>query len=377
MKAKILIANRGEIAARAIRTVHKLGMQAVAVYSDPDIASPHVDLADEAHRLGPGPVSESYLLKDRLLSVALDSGASAVFPGYGLLSENTGFARMCEEAGVKWLGPTPEQITAFGLKHEARRLAGDAGVPLVPGSGLLEDANAAVSAARGIGFPVMLKSTAGGGGIGMKVCHDEDELRREFETVVRLSERSFGSGGVFVERFIERGRHVEVQIFGDGRGRVLALGERDCSVQRRNQKVFEETPAPGLSEETRAALHAAAVKLGQSVNYRSAGTVEFIYDADRGDFFFLEVNTRLQVEHGVTEMVTGVDLVEWMIRLALDPGWAMPAEAPVPSGCAIQARVYAEDPNRNFLPSAGLLTEASFPEWTRCGGWVAAGPRPR
>jgi urea carboxylase len=369
----ILIANRGEIAARAIRTFQKLGYRSIAVYSDPDYPAPHVELADEAHRLGPGPVSESYLLKDKLLEIAKFSGASAVFPGYGLLSENTDFARMCEDAGVKWLGPTPEQIIAFGLKHEARRLAGEAGVPLVPGTDLLENADAAITAAETIGYPVMLKSTAGGGGIGMKVCRDEQELRREFETVVRLSERSFGSGGVFIERFIERGRHVEVQIFGDGKGRVLALGERDCSVQRRNQKVFEETPAPGLTDETRTSLHAAAVKLGESVSYRSAGTVEFIYDADRGDFFFLEVNTRLQVEHGVTELVTGIDLVEWMAKLALDPSWSMPDRSPTPKGHAIQARVYAEDPNHNFRPSSGLLTEAAFPEWARCDGWVSAG----
>ncbi len=369
----ILIANRGEIAARAIRTFRKLGYRSIAVYSDPDYAAPHVELADEAHRLGPGPVSESYLLKEKLLEIAKSTGASAVFPGYGLLSENTDFARMCEDAGVKWLGPTPEQIIDFGLKHEARRLAGEAGVPLVPGTDLLEDAGAAVSAAAGIGYPVMLKSTAGGGGIGMKVCRDEAELRREFDAVVRVSQRSFGSGGVFLERFIERGRHVEVQIFGDGKGRVLALGERDCSVQRRNQKVFEETPAPCLTDETRAALHASAIKLGESVQYRSAGTVEFIYDADRGDFYFLEVNTRLQVEHGVTELVTGIDLVEWMARLALDTSWEMPATAPAPSGHAIQARVYAEDPNHDFRPSSGLLTEASFPDWTRCDGWVAAG----
>lgn len=373
LQSAILIANRGEIAARAIRTFRRLGCRSVAVYSDPDYASPHVELADEAHRLGPGPVSESYLLKDKLLKIARSSGAAAVFPGYGLLSENTDFARMCEEAGVKWLGPTPEQIIAFGLKHEARRLAGAAGVPLVPGTDLLGSPDEAGVAAEAIGYPVMLKSTAGGGGIGMKVCRDEQELRREFESVVRTSERSFGSGGVFIERFIERGRHVEVQIFGDGAGRVLALGERDCSVQRRNQKVFEETPAPGLAEETRAALHAAAVKLGESVNYRSAGTVEFIYDADRGDFFFLEVNTRLQVEHGVTELVTGIDLVEWMARLALDPSWSMPAAAPPARGHAIQARVYAEDPNHQFRPSSGLLTEAVFPEWARCDGWVRAG----
>ena len=370
---KILIANRGEIAARAIRTFKKLGYQSIGVYSDPDSGAPHVDLADESYRLGPGPVSESYLLKDSLLEIAIRTGAHAVFPGYGLLSENTEFARMCEDSGVKWLGPTPEQIIAFGLKHAARRLAGDAGVPLVPGTGLLENAEAAIMAAQKLGYPVMLKSTAGGGGIGMKVCRDEAELLREFESVVRLSERSFGSGSVFIERFIQRGRHVEVQIFGDGKGKVLALGERDCSVQRRNQKVFEETPAPGLSDKTRAALHEAAVKLGESVNYRSAGTVEFIYDADRDDFFFLEVNTRLQVEHGVTELVTGIDLVEWMVRLALDEAWKMPDIAPESKGCAIQARVYAEDPNHNFRPSCGLLTEASFPEWTRCDGWIIPG----
>ncbi len=370
---KILIANRGEIAARAIRTFKRLGYQSIAVFSDPDAAAPHVDLADEVYRLGPGPVSESYLLQDKLIEIALASGAAAVFPGYGLLSENTEFARRCEENGIRWLGPTPEQITAFGLKHEARRLAGEAGVPLVPGTELLETSEMALKAARDLGFPLMLKSTAGGGGIGMKVVRSEEELGEEFESVVRLSQRSFGSGGVFLERFIERGRHVEVQIFGDGKGHVLALGERDCSVQRRNQKVFEETPAPHLSEETRAALHAAAVQLGRSVNYRSAGTVEFIYDADRSEFHFLEVNTRLQVEHGVTELVTGIDLVEWMVRLALDPGFQLPAEAPEPRGHAIQARLYAEDPNQNFRPSAGLLTEVSFPDSARCDHWIAAG----
>jgi urea carboxylase len=373
MKATILIANRGEIAARAIRTCRKMGLRSVAVYSEADVDSPHVALADEAFCLGPGPVAESYLRQEELVRIGQETGAAAVFPGYGLLSENTDFAGRCEAAGMRWLGPTPEQILAFGLKHEARRLAGEAGVPLVPGTGLLENVEAAVSAASELGFPVMLKSTAGGGGIGMKVCRDAAELRREFESVVRLSERSFGSGAVFLERFIERGRHVEVQLFGDGQGRVLALGERDCSVQRRNQKVVEETPAPGLSDGVRTALHGAARRLGESIGYRSAGTVEFIYDADREDFFFLEVNTRLQVEHGVTELVTGVDLVEWMIRLALDADWVMPECAPVPKGHAIQARVYAEDPNQNFRPCAGLLTEVVFPEWTRCDGWVQTG----
>jgi urea carboxylase len=375
MAHKILIANRGEIAARTIRTFRKLGYQSVAVYSDPDASSPHVDLADEAYRIGPGPVSESYLLKDKLVEIAKSTGASAVFPGYGLLSENTGFAKLCEDNGIRWLGPTPEQIIAFGLKHEARRLAGDAGVPLVPGTNLLENVGEAVAASQKLGFPLMLKSTAGGGGIGMKICHSEEELRREFEAVVRLSQRSFGSGAVFLERYVQRGRHVEVQIFGDGRGHVLALGERDCSVQRRNQKVFEETPAPLLSDETRAALHHAAVELGKSLNYRSAGTVEFIYDADRGEFYFLEVNTRLQVEHGVTELVTGIDLVEWMARLALDPDFLLPETAPEPTGHAIQARLYAEDPNQNFRPSAGLLTEVTYPEGegVRIDGFIATG----
>ncbi len=369
----ILIANRGEIALRAIRTIHRLGLRAVAVYSDPDIAAPHVDLADEAHRLGPGPVSESYLKQDALIEIAKSSGARAVFPGYGLLSENTGFAKACEDAGVRWLGPTPEQIVAFGLKHEARRLAGEAGVPLVPGTGLLADPDEAVAAAAELGFPLMLKSTAGGGGIGMKVVRNEPELRREFTSVTQLSERSFGSGGVFLERYVERGRHVEVQVFGDGQGRVLALGERDCSVQRRHQKVFEETPAPGLSDAVRASLHGAAVRLCEQVSYRSAGTVEFLYDGDRDEFYFLEVNTRLQVEHGVTELVTGIDLVEWMIRLALDPDWTMPKNAPLPRGAAIEARVYAEDPNLDFRPSSGLLTAVHFPVWTRCDGWIAPG----
>ena len=369
----ILIANRGEIAARAIRTFRKLGWRSIAVYSDPDAPSPHVDLADAAVRLGPGPVAESYLLREKLITIGLEHGADAVFPGYGLLSENTTFAGECEAAGLRWLGPTPDQIKAFGLKHEARRLARAAGVPLVPGSDLLPDIESAIDAASIIGYPVMLKSTAGGGGIGMKICRDEEELRREFDAVVRVSERSFGSGGVFLERFVERGRHVEVQIFGDGLGRVLALGERDCSVQRRNQKVFEESPAPFLPEETRAALHACATRLAGSVAYRSAGTVEFIYDADRGGFFFLEVNTRLQVEHGVTELVTGIDLVEWMGRLALDGTWRLPESPPPARGHAIQARLYAEDPNHQFRPSSGLLTEADFPAWTRCDAWVCAG----
>ncbi len=370
---RILVANRGEIALRAMRTIRRLGLESVAIYSEVDRASAHVDAADVACHVGPGPVADSYLQQQRLLDVALQHAAVAVFPGYGLLSENANFAEKCENAGLQWLGPTPQQMRDFGLKHEARRMAQAASVPLVPGSGLLENVQQAEAEAERLGFPVMLKSSAGGGGIGMKRCNDMAELREAFESVQRVSERSFGGGGVFLERFVQRGRHIEVQIFGDGHGRVLALGERDCSVQRRNQKVIEETPAVLLSEKTRHALHAAAVALGESISYRSAGTVEFIYDAEREEFYFLEVNTRLQVEHGVTELVTGIDIVEWMLRLALDDEWSLPEAAPPTTGHAIQVRLYAEDPQHQFRPCAGLLTEVSFPSWTRCDTWVTQG----
>lgn len=370
---RILVANRGEIALRAMRTIHRLELQSVAIYSEADHASAHVDAADFAYAVGPGAVAESYLQQQRILDVALQCGATAVFPGYGLLSENAAFAEKCEALGLHWLGPTPQQMQDFGLKHEARRMASAASVPLVPGSGLLLSVEQAKCEAARLGYPVMLKSSAGGGGIGMKRCDNAAELQEAFTTVQRLSERSFGGGGLFLERFISRGRHIEVQIFGDGRGRVLALGERDCSVQRRNQKVIEETPAVQISEDTRRALHAAAVSLGESIHYRSAGTVEFIYDAQREEFYFLEVNTRLQVEHGVTELVTGIDLVEWMLRLALDPDWQLPESAPKANGHAIQVRLYAEDPQHQFRPCAGLLTEVHFPTWTRCDTWVNQG----
>jgi len=371
--SKILVANRGEISCRIISTIQKLGIKAVAVYSEADRNAPHVAMADEAYLLGPAPVSESYINQAKLLEVASQSGAQAVHPGYGLLSENPGFAEACEKAGMAFIGPTPDQMRAFGLKHTARERAVECNVPLVPGSGLLKDADDAVTEAARIGFPVMLKSTAGGGGIGMRRCDDAESLVAAFESVVRQGKSSFGNGGVFVEKLVVNARHVEVQIFGDGKGKVVALGERDCSTQRRNQKIIEETPAPNLSDATRHSLWDCAVRLGESVNYRSAGTVEFVYDADTNEFYFLEVNTRLQVEHTVTECVTGLDLVEWMIRTAAGEDVGLSSYTFAPEGSAIQVRVYAEDPNKDFQPSCGLLNEVQLPDDARYDGWVAMG----
>ncbi len=373
MKGKVLVANRGAIACRVLRTLRKLGYRSVAVFSEADRHSRHVREADEAVCVGAAPARDSYLQADRILEVAKQTAATAIHPGYGFLSENAGFADACAAAGVVFLGPTGDQMRAFGLKHEARRLAEVAGVAVPPGTPLLVDGEAASAAAGRIGYPVMVKSTAGGGGIGMRVCASADELGEAFAAVQRLGTANFGDGGVFLEKFVARARHVEVQIFGDGEGKVIALGERDCSLQRRNQKVVEETPAPGLSDSVRAELLAAAVRLGESVNYRSAGTVEFLYDDEDGSFYFLEVNTRLQVEHGVTEEVTGVDLVEWMVRLGHDEMLPLDGVNVRASGCSIQARVYAEDANQDFRPCTGTLSEAVFPAGVRCDSWVERG----
>ena len=373
MFGKVLIANRGEIAVRVSRTLRDLGVKVVAVYSDADREAPHVLEADEAYRLGEGPVDRSYLNVERLMEVIAKSGAEAVHPGYGLLSENAAFAELCEAAGCVWLGPSPDSMRKFGLKHTARELAVEAQVPLCPGTGLVGSIEEAISESAVIGFPLMLKSTAGGGGIGMEVCRSEAELVAAFEKVVRLAKSNFGEAGVFLERFVESARHIEVQIFGDGSGKVLALGERDCSAQRRNQKVVEETPAPGLTEGMRTALFAAAVRLGETLNYRSAGTVEFLFDKTREEFYFLEVNTRLQVEHGVTELATGVDLVEWMVRLGAGDNPIAAIDKVQAKGAAMEVRVYAEDAAKNFLPSAGLITEVRYPDGVRCDGWIQAG----
>ncbi|HEY0315682.1 MAG TPA: urea carboxylase [Sphingomonas sp.] len=371
----VLIANRGAIACRIIRTLRRMGIRSIAVFSDADEASRHVAEADVAVRIGPGPAAESYLDVARILAAGRETGAQAIHPGYGFLSENADFAEACEAAGIAFIGPTPANIRAFGLKHSARALAEAQGVPLAPGTGLLADAEAAIAAAERIGYPVMLKATAGGGGIGMRVCADARAVREGYAAVARLGAGNFGDAGLFLERFIPRARHIEVQIFGDGTGRVVAIGERDCSLQRRNQKVIEEAPAPHLPDDIRAELIAAAVRLGAAACYRSAGTVEFLYDAERGDWFFLEVNTRLQVEHGVTEEVTGIDLVEWMVRGAAGDFAFLDAPVPSPGGWSIQARLYAEDPALDFRPAAGTLTDVAFPADARVETWVERGTK--
>jgi urea carboxylase len=369
----VLVANRGEIACRIQRTLRSSGIRSVAVYSEADRHARHVVEADDAVLLGPAPAAQSYLRVDAVVRAALDTGAQAVHPGYGLLSESAELAEACEAAGLVFIGPTPDQIRAFGLKHTARDLARAAGVPLVPGTGVLRDLDHALAAADEIGYPVMLKASAGGGGIGMRRCQDAGELAEAFAPVARLAAANFGESGVFLERFVARARHVEVQVFGDGQGRVVALGERDCSSQRRHQKVIEEAPAPDLSAALRCRLARHAVALASSVHYRSAGTVEFIVDADRDEAWFLEVNTRLQVEHGVTELTFGIDLVDWMVRLAAGDPLPELDDPPRPSGAAIEVRLYAEDPADGFRPSAGLLTEFTVPDDVRCDGWVEQG----
>lgn len=376
MFSKVLIANRGAIACRVIRTLKRLNIGSVAVYSEADAQSLHVVDADQAFSLGKGGASETYLDQEKIISIAKLAGAEAIHPGYGFLSENPEFVERCEQEGLVFLGPTAEQMRAFGLKHSARRIATQAKVPLLPGTELLSDKQQALFAAEKIGYPVMLKSTAGGGGIGMQCCFSSDELTEAFDSVKRLSANNFSNDGVFVEKFIQQARHIEVQIFGDGRGHVVALGERDCSAQRRNQKVIEETPAPNLSESTRIELQNTAIRLASKVNYRNAGTVEFVLDQQTQAFYFLEVNTRLQVEHGVTEEVFGVDLVEWMIRQGAEAFDLEKAGTNLESkGHAIQVRLYAEDANKNFQPCAGLLSHVDWAKQDnlRIEHWIEAG----
>ncbi|MFF7260133.1 5-oxoprolinase/urea amidolyase family protein [Streptomyces sp. NPDC008159] len=368
----LLVANRGEIAVRVLRTARDLGLRTVAVYSDADRAAPHVRLADTAVRLGPAPARESYLDADLVLRAAKDAGAGAVHPGYGFLSEDAAFARRCADAGIVFVGPTPEQLELFGAKHTARAAAEAAGVPLLPGTGLLASLDEALDRAEAVGYPVMLKATGGGGGIGMSACRSAAELAEAWARVQRVAAASFSSAGVFLERLVERARHVEVQVFGDGEGRVVTFGDRDCSLQRRHQKVVEEAPAPGLPAAVRERLATSARDLCASVAYRSAGTVEFVYDPGRGEAYFLEVNTRLQVEHPVTEETHGVDLVAWMLRLARGESDVVRDPGP-PRGHSVEARIYAEDPSREHRPSAGLLTRVEFPRGVRVDGWVETG----
>ena len=375
MFTKILIANRGAIACRILRTLRRMGLGSVSVYSEADATSRHVLDADEAYCIGPAPASQSYLSIEKILKVARETGAQAIHPGYGFLSESIDFAQACDAHGVAFIGPGIEHIEAFALKHRAREIAAECNVPLLSGTGLAADKEDALALAAKLAYPVMLKSTAGGGGIGMRVCETSEQLDAAYESVVRLSHNSFGDSRVYLEKFIARAKHIEVQIFGDGSGEILVLGARDCSTQRRHQKVIEETPVPGLDAQTQERLFACARLLCGAVNYRSAGTVEFLFDVESKEFYFLEVNTRLQVEHGVTEQVTGVDIVEMMILEAAGEMPPLKSFATEPVGSAIEARIYAEDPAKGFLPAPGLLSGVVFPstELARTETWVESG----
>jgi len=355
MFRKILIANRGEIACRVIRTARRMGIATVAVYSDADTEALHVRMADEAVRIGPAPSAESYLNIKRIVEACRATGAEAAHPGYGFLSENPAFARALGQAGVTFIGPGPGAIAAMGDKIESKKLARAAGVSSVPGRlDVVPDAETAVRVARDIGYPVMLKASAGGGGKGMRIAVSDAEVRDGFGSAASEARSSFADDRIFIEKYIEEPRHIEIQVLGDAHGNIVHLGERECSIQRRHQKVVEEAPSPFLDRETREAMGRQAVALARAVDYRSAGTVEFIVDQER-NFYFLEMNTRLQVEHPVTEQVTGLDLVELMIRIAAGEPLPFTQDDVQLAGWAIEARVYAEDPTRNFLPSIGRL----------------------
>lgn len=373
MFQKVLIANRGAIAVRIERTLKKMGIPSVALYAKADQDSLHVENATETIYLGEGKAKDTYLNTEKILEEAKKLHVDAVHPGYGFLSENTTFAKQCEENGIKFIGPSSEQIEVFGLKHSARELAERAKVPLLPGTGLLQSLEEAVEKAESIGYPVILKSTAGGGGIGMRICNSKEELEQAYDGVCHLAEANFNNAGVFLEKYIVRSRHVEVQIFGNEFGEVVTLGERDCSVQRRNQKVVEESPAPNLRDEVRQKMYAAAKSLAKEASYRSAGTVEFLYDESSEEFYFLEVNTRLQVEHGITEEVFGIDLVEWMIKEAAGELKDMESKIGKPSGHAIEVRVYAEDCVNGFRPSTGKVDDVIFSPVARVETWIQKG----
>ena len=365
MFSKILIANRGEIACRVMRTAHAMGIKTVAVYSDADAYAMHVRMADEAYRLGPPAASESYLLSDKIIEIAKACGAEAIHPGYGFLSENAGFSQACADAGIAFVGPKPHTIEAMGSKARAKQLMGEAGVPMLPGyQG--EDQSLATfeEEADRIGYPVLLKAAAGGGGKGMRIVERAEDLEGELESAKREAMSAFGDDRFIAEKFLAAPRHVEVQVFGDTHGHVVHLFERDCSVQRRYQKVVEEAPAPNLPADVRANLHEAAVEAAKKVDYVGAGTVEFLYDGADG-VYFMEMNTRLQVEHPVTEEITGVDLVEWQLRVAAGEPIPLSQDDIKADGHAVEVRLYAEDPAENYLPQVGHLTRFAIDEPAR------------
>ena len=358
---RMLVANRGEIAVRIIRAARELGLETVAVHSDADREGLAVRMADSAVAIGPPPAAKSYLNIDAMVRAAVDSGAEAVHPGYGFLSENAAFAQAVESAGLVFVGPTPETIRMMGNKSRALETAAKAGVPTIPGSGgVVETIDGALHAADSVGYPVMVKASAGGGGRGIRVATDAQELRKQVSVAQTEAQAAFGDGSVYLERFIRRARHVEVQVLGDG-SEVIHCFERDCSLQRRRQKVLEEGPSPALSQATRERLCESAVRLAKSVGYRSAGTLEYLYDGDSGEFFFIEMNTRIQVEHPITEMITGIDLVREMIRVAQGYPLRFKQDDIAMRGAAIECRINAEDPEKNFMPSPGRISEINLP----------------
>ncbi|SFI51716.1 3-methylcrotonoyl-CoA carboxylase, alpha subunit [Phyllobacterium sp. CL33Tsu] len=372
MFSKILIANRGEIACRVIRTAQKLGISTVAVYSDADAHALHVGMADEAVNIGPAPVTDSYLRADHIIKAALDTGAEAIHPGYGFLSENPGFVDAVVKAGLVFIGPSADSIRAMGLKDAAKRLMEKAGVPVVPGyHGEAQELVVLASKAREIGYPVLIKARAGGGGKGMRKVDSPDDFAEALGSARREAKSAFGDDRVLVEKYIAKPRHIEVQVFGDNHGNAVHLYERDCSLQRRHQKVIEEAPAPGITAEMREAMTGAAVKAAQAIKYSGAGTIEFIVDATEGlrpdRFWFMEMNTRLQVEHPVTEMVTGLDLVEWQLRVAAGEKLPLAQENIPLNGHSIEVRLYAEDPAKSFLPATGTLYHLAFPNAVKDG----------
>ena len=375
MFTKILIANRGEIACRVIKTARRMGIATVAVTSDADARALHVRMADEAVHIGPAAAAESYLVAEKIIAAALATGAEAIHPGYGFLSENPGFVDKVEAAGLIFIGPKSDSIRAMGLKDAAKRLMEKAGVPVVPGyHGDAQELVLLASKASEIGYPVLIKASAGGGGKGMRKVDDPDQFKDALTSARREAKAAFGDDRVLVEKYIEKPRHIEVQVFGDAHGNVVHLYERDCSLQRRHQKVIEEAPAPGMTAEMRAAMTGAAVKAAEAISYRGAGTIEFIVDGSNGlrpdGFWFMEMNTRLQVEHPVTESVTGVDLVEWQLRVAAGEPLPLTQDEITLSGHAFEARLYAEDPAKGFLPAIGTLHHLSFPETAGNGALV-------
>lgn len=357
MIKKLLIANRGEIAVRIIRACREMEIESVAVYSEADKESLHVQLADEAYCIGPTASKDSYLNFTNIISVARLTGCDAIHPGYGFLAENAGFADLCRECNIIFVGPSPEAISKMGTKDVARETMKAAGVPIVPGSnGIIKDIDEAIELVKKIEYPVIIKATAGGGGKGIRVARNEQELTKGITITQQEALTAFGNPGVYIEKYIEEFRHVEIQVLGDNFGNTIHLGERDCSIQRRLQKLLEETPSPAIDEETRNEMGAAAVKAAQAVDYSGAGTVEFIYDYQKRKYYFMEMNTRIQVEHPITEMVTGIDLIKEMIKVASGEKLNFSQEDIKHSGWAIECRINAENPDKNFMPSAGRIT---------------------